>query len=82
MKGWIKLNLQYIGQSNKKLQIFRARKWNKNLEKIFKKSVFNDSYQLIGTIFDLTGPVKNPFISIKLNSGQKINPSENLYVKL
>ncbi len=81
-KNWVKLNLQYIGQTNKKHQIFRARKWNTDLEKILKKPVFNESYQLIGKIFDLMGPVKNPFISIKTLPNHIFNPEEKYFAKV
>ena len=79
--SWVKLNFFYLGTS-KKHQIFRAKKWNKNLEKIFKKPVYNENYEKIGIIKDLFGPVDSPFISIKTAPNITLNPNDKIYVKL
>ena len=83
MKNWTKLDLFYIGQS-KKHQIFRAKKWSRDLEKILKKPIFNENYDQIGHIKDIFGPVHMPFVSIKTLSNQEFNSNEslNLYVKV
>ena len=81
-KNWVKLNLFYIGQSTKKHEIFRAKQWNKNLEKIIKKSIFNEKYEKVGFIKDVFGPIDSPFISIKTISNQVFNPNDKLFTKL
>lgn len=81
-KNWVKLNLFYIGQSNKKNQIFRAKQWNSNLEKILKQPVFNEEYERIGNIKDIFGPFQSPFIAIKTLSNQSFNPDDKFYVKI
>jgi rRNA processing protein Gar1 len=81
-KNWIKLNLFYIGQSNKKHQIFRANQWNNNLERIFKQPVFNEKYQKMGFIKDIIGPIDSPFISIKVLPNAPFNPNDKLFVKI
>ncbi|MFX0071707.1 MAG: hypothetical protein ACFFAO_11520 [Candidatus Hermodarchaeota archaeon] len=81
MKGWVKLNLFYLGKS-KKHHIFKTKRWNKDLEKIYKKSVFNEKYEEIGYIKEIFGPIKLPFISIKTRSNQEFNPDNEIYVKI
>ena len=81
-KNWVKLNLFYIGQSSKKHQIFRAKQWDKKLEHIIKKSVYNEKYEKVGFIKDVFGPVELPFISIKAISSQPINPNDKFFTKI
>ena len=83
MKNWRKLDLFYVGQS-KKHQIYRAKKWSRDLEKILKKSIYNENYEEIGHVKDIFGPVERPFISIKTLPNQDFNANENfnLYAKL
>ncbi|MFX1591415.1 MAG: hypothetical protein ACFFCL_01860 [Promethearchaeota archaeon] len=81
-KNWVKLNLFYIGQSTKKHQIFRAKKWNKNLEQIIKKSIYNEKYEKIGFIKDIFGPIDLPFISIKTLPNQPFNPEDKFFTKI
>lgn len=81
MKNWVKLSLFYVGKS-KKHQIFRCKQWNSNLEKIFKKTVFNKNYEEIGYIKEIFGPVGAPFLSIKTIPHHEFNPDDNLYVKI
>ena len=81
MKGWVKLNLSYYGKS-KKHQIFRAKSWNRSLERIYKKSVYNEHYEKFGNIKEIFGPVTSPFISIKTSEDRKIEPNIKLYVKM
>ena len=81
LKGWVKLNLFYIGKS-KKHQIFRVKQWNRNLEKIYHKPVFNKNYEEIGYIKEIFGPTKIPFISIKTLPNIELNPVNELYVKV
>lgn len=81
MKNWIKLTLFYIGQS-KKHAIFRAKKWNRNLEKILKKPVYDGNYDEIGRVKDIFGPIDLPFISIKTVPSQEFNQDTYLYIKL
>ena len=83
MKNWTKLDLFYIGQS-KKHQIFRAKQWNRDLENILKKPIFNEKYDQIGHVADIFGPQIKPFISIKTLSNQEFNSNEslNLYAKI
>ena len=80
LKNWIKLNFSYLGESKKQHQIYRAKKWNKNLEKIFKKPIYNEKYEQVGQIKDIFGPEKMPFISMKATG--KFNPSDELYTKV
>ncbi len=86
MKDWVKLNLFFLGESKKKHLIFRAKYWSRNgknnLERIFKKSVFNEKYEKIGYIKDIFGPLNLPFISIKTFPGQEFNPNNNLYARM
>ncbi len=81
-KNWVKLNLFHIGESNKQHQIFRAKNWNSNLEKIFKQPIFNEKYEKIGHIKDIFGPIKSPFISIKPLPDQAFNSNDKLYTKI
>ena len=82
MKGWVKLNLYYMGQSTKH-QIFRAKKWNRAKDdKIFQKPVYDEKYKKIGIIKEIFGPARLPFISIKTTSEQKVDFRGNLYVKM
>jgi len=81
LKNWTKLSLFYIGRS-KKHEIFRAKKWNRNLEKIIKKPVYNIDYEEIGRIKDIFGPIDLPFVSIKTASNQIFEKNSNLYIKL
>jgi rRNA processing protein Gar1 len=80
LTSWVKLNLFYLGVSKKQHRIFRAKKWNDTLEKIFKKPVYNEKYEVIGQIKDIFGPEKNPFISIK--TSEKFDPNNELYTKI
>ena len=80
-KNWVKLNLFYIGKSNKH-QIFRAKQWNSNLEKILKRPVYNEKYKKIGYIKDIFGPINLPFISIKSLPNQRFDSIEKLYAKM
>jgi rRNA processing protein Gar1 len=80
-KSWVKLNLIYIGKS-KKHQIFRAKQWNKSLEKILKKPIFNENYQKVGVIKDIFGPVNLPFISIKTLPNQEFGTKIKLYANI
>ena len=81
LKDWIKLNLFYLGAS-KKHQIFRAKQWNRNLEKVFRQPVYNEKYEKIGYVKDIFGPINNPFISIKALSDQLFNTNVKVYTKL
>ena len=81
-KNWVKLNLFYIGQSTKKHQIFRAKQWNKSLEKIFKNTIYNEKYEKIGYVKDIFGPIDLPFISIKTLLNQSFNPNEKFFTKI
>ena len=81
LKDWIKLSLFYIG-SSKKHEIFRAKKWNRSLEKIIKRPVYDEKYQEIGRIKDIFGPIDLPFISIKTGPVHKFEKNSFLYVKL
>ncbi len=80
LNKWVKLNFSYLGESKKKHCIFRARTWNKNQNKILKKSVYNETYTKVGFIKDIFGPITKPFISIK--SLETFNPNDPLYTKL
>ena len=83
-KNWVRLNLFYLGQSNKKHQIFRVKQWNINLERILKQPVFNEKYERVCYIKDIFGPIKLPFISIKVlpNQDQSINPNDIYFTKI
>ena len=81
-KNWVKLNLYYIGQSTKRHEIFRAKQWNKKLEHIIKKSIYNEKYEKVGFIKDVFGPIKFPFISIKRTSNQVFNPNDKFFTKI
>ena len=83
MKNWTKLDLFYIGQS-KKHQIFREKKWSRDLEKILKKPIYDENYDQIGQVKDIFGPIERPFISIKALSNQEFNSNAvlNLYAKI
>jgi rRNA processing protein Gar1 len=81
LKGWVKLNLHYLGES-KKHQIFRVKNWNKNLEKIYNKPIYNENYEELGNIKEIFGPIKLPFISIKTLPERELNPEKDFYVKL
>ena len=80
-KNWVKLNLFYIGKS-KKHQIFRAKHWNNNFEKILKQPVYNEKYEKIGYIKDIFGPINVPFISIKALPNQLFDHNVKVYTKL
>jgi len=80
LRRWVKLNLFYLGESKKQHRIFRAKKWNDNLEKIFKKPIYNEKYEQIGQIKDIFGPDKMPFISVKAT--ENFNPDDELYTKI
>ncbi|MFX1256250.1 MAG: hypothetical protein ACFFAN_00175 [Promethearchaeota archaeon] len=82
MKNWVKLKLFYLGRSKKKHYIFRAKQWNKGLEKIFKQPVFSEKYEKVGYIKDIFGSIKLPFISIQSFPGQEFNPNDSLYTKI
>lgn len=81
MKNWIKLNLFYLGKS-KKHHIFRVKKWNKNFEIVFHKSIFNESYKEIGVIKEIFGPIKLPFISVKASPNQQFSLDNQFYIKI
>jgi len=81
LQKYIKLNLNYLGES-KKHQIFRARKWNTSLEKITNKSVFTEEFDEIGSIREIFGPVNLPFISMKISPKKEFNPNDNFYAKM
>jgi len=81
LKGWVKLSLFHLGKS-KKHQIFRVKKWNRSLEKIYHKPVFNINYEEIGYIKEIFGPTTLPFISIKTLPNIEFNPESELYVKV
>ncbi len=80
-KKWVKLNLFYIGKS-KKHEIFRVKRWNTSLEKINKKDIFNQNYEKIGHIKDIFGPIKAPFISIKMLPNVLLIPNDTLFTKI
>ncbi|TFF89147.1 MAG: hypothetical protein EU548_07945 [Promethearchaeota archaeon] len=80
LKNWIRLNLAYLGLS-KKHAIFRARRWEKSLERIFKKTLYTEKYEEIGKIHDIFGPVKMPFISVKVQN-EDFDPHGKFYAKL
>ena len=82
LKNFLKLDfLFYIGQS-KKHHIYRAKRFDPSLEKIFKRVVLNQNYEKVGQIKDLFGPVSSPFISIKTFPEKAFDPKDTLYVKL
>ncbi|MCJ7647965.1 MAG: hypothetical protein MUP85_05085 [Candidatus Lokiarchaeota archaeon] len=81
MKNWVRLNLFYLGES-KKHHIFRAKRWDKSLEKILYKSLYSESYEEIGSIKEIFGPITLPFISIKTSSISNFNPENNFYIKM
>ena len=81
MKNWVRLNLFYLGES-KKHYIFRAKRWDKSLEKILYKSLYSESYEEIGSIKEIFGPITLPFISIKTASISNFNPENKFYVKM
>ena len=81
MLNWVNLDFSYLGKS-KKHEIFRAKRWNKNLERLLNKSIFTEEYKEIGYIKEIFGPVKTPFISVKNTSNIKIDPSSKLYAKM
>jgi rRNA processing protein Gar1 len=81
LKNWVKLNLFYLGDSKKNC-IFRAKRWNKNLEKITKKPIFTENYEEIGIIKEIFGPIKTPFISVKTHHKTQMNSNNNYYVKI
>ena len=80
-KNWVKLNLFDIGKC-KKHQIFRAKQWNSNFEKILKQPVYNEKYEKIGYIKDIFGPINIPFISIKALPNQLFDHNVKVYTKL
>ena len=81
MQKYIKLSLNYLGQS-KKHHIFRAKKWDKNLEKISHKPVFTEEFVEIGFINEIFGPITLPFISMNIIPKTDFNPNNNLYAKM
>jgi rRNA processing protein Gar1 len=81
LQKYIRLNLNYLGKS-KKHHIFRAKKWDKNLEKISNKAVFTEEFVEIGTIKEIFGPITLPFISMKIIPKTDFNPNNNLYAKM
>ncbi len=74
------MDLYHLGQSKKRHQIFRAKKWNENLERIFKKPIYNEKYEKVGDIKDIFGPKNLPFISIK--GTEVFNPNDVFYTKI
>jgi rRNA processing protein Gar1 len=81
LQKYIKLNLFYLCES-KKHHIFRAKKWDKNLEKISNKAVFTEQFEEIGFIKEIFGPTTLPFISMKIISSETFNPNDALYAKM
>lgn len=82
MKNWVSLKfLHYLGKS-KKFHIFRAKRWQNELERIFKRPVFNKEYKKIGRIHDIFGPTTSPFISVKVSSPNEFSPYDKLYIKM
>ena len=84
--SFVKLeNLYYLGRS-KKHEIFRSKNWNRDLEKVLKKPVYDENYEEIGRVKDIFGPVELPFISIKTNPNQVMDfenkSSISLYAKI
>jgi rRNA processing protein Gar1 len=74
--------LFYLGKSSKSHLIFRAKKWDKNLEKISNKAIFTEQFLEIGIIKEIFGPITLPFISMKIVSKTDFNPNDNLYAKM
>ncbi|MFX1238253.1 MAG: hypothetical protein ACFFAS_10500 [Promethearchaeota archaeon] len=83
MKNWIKLEVFYLGKSKKHF-IFRMKRWNRDLEKILKKAIYDENYDEVGYIKDIFGPIDLPFISVKANQNQEFefNPNLNMYAKI
>jgi rRNA processing protein Gar1 len=81
LQKYIKLSLNYLGKS-KKHHIFRAKKWDKNLEKISNKTVFTEEFVEIGFIKEIFGPITLPFISMKIIPKTDFNPNNSLYAKM
>jgi rRNA processing protein Gar1 len=81
LQKYIKLNLFFLGNS-KKHHIFRAKRWDKNLEAIFHKPVYTEKYEEIGYIKEIFGPINLPFISINILPNKKFNPNDTIYAKL
>jgi len=81
LQKYIKLNLYYLGES-KKHQIFRAKAWNKSLEKITNRPVFTEEFDEIGSIREIFGPVNLPFISMKISPKKEFNPNDHFYAKM
>ncbi|MBD3195249.1 MAG: hypothetical protein GF317_09350 [Candidatus Lokiarchaeota archaeon] len=82
--NWVKLDLFHLGLSAKKHYIFRATKWNKDFENIIRKPIYSETYDEIGTIIDIFGPIQMPFISIKPKSEPKteFESYNKFYVKV
>jgi rRNA processing protein Gar1 len=80
LKNWVKLSLFYLGDSKKNC-IFRAKRWNKSLEKVTHKPIFTEEYEEIGIIKEIFGPINLPFISVKAHHKTQIKPNNNYYVK-
>lgn len=81
MQKFVNLNLYYLGKSKKHV-IFRAKKWNKDLEKIVNKPILNEKYEEIGYVKEIFGPINLPFISLKLLPNKEYDPKDKLYSKL
>ena len=81
MQKYIKLNLYYLGES-KKNRIFRAKKWDKSLEKITNKVVYSEEFEEVGKIREIFGPVNLPFVSMKISQKKVFNPDDNFYAKM
>lgn len=81
MKGWVKLNLYYLGES-KKHQIFRVKNWKKDFERVYKKPIYNEKYEQQGYIQEIFGPIKLPFISVKTLPDREFNPENEFYIKV
>lgn len=81
MRSWVKLNLFYLGKS-KKHQIFRAKQWNKALEQVVNRPLFTESYEEMGIIKEIFGPVDLPFISVKATSKHEFGSQDKWYVKI
>lgn len=82
MQKYVKLNLYYLGESSKGHKIYRASKWNKSLENLGGKLVLTESFEEIGKIKEIFGPITLPFISIKIVPEKRFNPNDNLYAKM
>ncbi|MHA1669257.1 MAG: hypothetical protein ACTSV5_01635 [Promethearchaeota archaeon] len=83
MKNWIRVNLFYLGKS-KKHHIFRTKRWDRFLEKILHKTLYTESYEEIGSINEIFGPINLPFISIKTSKSSiyDFNPENKFYIKM